>query len=301
MAPSPFRNELLEAKNRLENKVEDFERQLREMAERMNQSIEQLSIDCELKCSRVWREFNAFMKETQLKAEELCDDMRRKTSEQQIKWRFSLREKEDLLKEAGMWHNDLLHLLSAGNDNKDVVFGLHSVEAKLSSRLQESFDPVEGGHFVVTFPEWCQRSLNQLQKEIVDFTVGTWPTRSLELQSECYLPCSDMGISMITSSDKDGRLFAVDDGDGTVKEFTEFGRVVSRCSIENEEENFAPFDICRLSNDTLPFFSLFIPPSSPSYFPSLLIERKSPPSMKCLMTSQRFPAQFILRETTRRK
>ncbi|CAE1258945.1 unnamed protein product [Acanthosepion pharaonis] len=253
MASSSLKKEILEAKKRLfdlEEDVKDFERRLREMTERTKQSIDQLSIDCEWNCSKVWQKFDALMENARVKAEELCDDMRRKTTEQQSKWRQSLQEKEELLQEAGMWRTDLRHLLSA-DDDEDVVCGLQSVEAKLSSRLHESFTPVEEGHFVVTFPEWCQRSLNQIQEEMVDFTVGTWPPRNLELQSQCRLQDSNLWILSITGSDEDGHVFVVDGRDNSIKEFTDSGEFVGQCLFRDGGVRFSPLDICCLSEDIL--------------------------------------------------
>ncbi|CAE1299359.1 unnamed protein product [Acanthosepion pharaonis] len=252
MASSSFRIERSEAKKRvldLEKIVKDFERLLCERTERTKQSIDQLSMDCESKCLKVWQEFDAFIEEARLKAEELCDEMRRKTSEQQSKWRLSLQKKEDLLKEAGMWRNSLRHLLGTGNDDENVVCVLQSVGAKLSSQLHESFAPVEEGYLAVTFPEWCHQSLNQLKEEMVDFTVET--SRNLELQTECSLQYLNLNIFSIVGSDEDGHVFVVDGDDGSIKEFAESGEVVDRYPFGDKGEKFFPSGICRLSEDIL--------------------------------------------------
>ncbi|CAE1258960.1 unnamed protein product [Acanthosepion pharaonis] len=141
---------------------------------------------------------------------------------------------------------DLRHLFVASNDDEDVVSGVRSLGAELSGRLHESFTPLEEGHFVVTFPEWCQRSLNQLQKEIVDFK--TWPPRELELQIECRLQDSNLGsIESIAVSDEDSHVFVVDGDDDSIKEFGETGEFVGHCPLRFE--GFLPLDICCLSQD----------------------------------------------------
>ncbi|CAE1298525.1 unnamed protein product [Acanthosepion pharaonis] len=175
MASSSLRNEIKEAKKRLvvlQEDVEDFEKRPRERIERTKKSIEQLSIDCELNCSKVWQKIDALREEARMKAEELCDQTRQKMTEKQSKWRQSLEEKEELLEETEKWLIDLCHLLGDGNVDEDIVCGVEPLRAKLSWRHHKSFAPVEEGHFVVTFPEWCQRSLDQLQKEMVDFRDG---------------------------------------------------------------------------------------------------------------------------------
>ncbi|CAE1293658.1 unnamed protein product [Acanthosepion pharaonis] len=175
--------------------------------------------------------------------------MREKTSEEERKWRQILEEKENLLKESGKWLLDLQHFLVASNDNEDVISGVRSLGVDLSGRLHESFFPVEEGHFVVTFPEWCQRSLNQLEEEIVDFKmVKTWHSKELKLESECRLRGSNLGsILSIAVSDEDGHVFVVDGGDKSIKEFGETGEFVGRCLLS--DEGFLPWDICCLSHD----------------------------------------------------
>ncbi|CAE1264769.1 unnamed protein product [Acanthosepion pharaonis] len=235
----------------LDKDVEDFEKRLRERIERTKQSIEQLSIDCDSKCSKIWQEFDAFLENTRLKAAKLCDQMKRKTTEEERKWRQSLQEKENLLEEAGKWRMDLRHLLVAGNDDEDVVSRVRSLGAELSSRLHESFTPVEEGHFVVTFPEWCQRSLNQLQEEIVDFTAETWYPEKLELQSECRLQDSNLWSVSIAGSDEDGHVIVGDASDLSIKEFARTGEVVGRYHFEVRGEKFKPMDISPLSTGIL--------------------------------------------------
>ncbi|CAE1307019.1 unnamed protein product [Acanthosepion pharaonis] len=178
MASSSLRNEIKEAKKRLvdlQEDVEDFEKRLRERIERTRKSIKQLSIDCELNSSKVWKDFDALREEARMKAEELCNQMRRKMTEKQSKWRQSLEEKEELLEEAEKWLIDLRHLLGDCNVDEDIVCDVEPLRAKLSWRHHKSFAPVEEGHFVVTFPEWCQRSLDQIQQEMVDFNVERCP------------------------------------------------------------------------------------------------------------------------------
>ncbi|CAE1258961.1 unnamed protein product [Acanthosepion pharaonis] len=174
--------------------------------------------------------------------------MREKTTEEERKWRQSLEDKENLLEEAGKWLLDLRHLLVASIDEEDVVSGVQSMEAEFSGRLHESFFPVEEGHFVVTFPEWCQLSLNQLQEEIMEFTVKAWHPKELELEREFCLQDSKLRrILSMAVSDEDGHLFVVDGGDKSINEFGETGEFVEQCPVQ--DEGFFPWDICCLSQD----------------------------------------------------
>lgn len=79
-------------------------------------------------------------------------------------------------------------------------------------RLHELFTPVEKGHFVVTFAEWCHCLLNQVQQEITDSTVKWMLLQDLNL-----------GIYLIAVSDKDGHIFVY----AHDKEFVVSGKVVS--------------------------------------------------------------------------
>ncbi|CAE1304063.1 unnamed protein product [Acanthosepion pharaonis] len=244
MASSSLRKEILEAKKHLvdlQEDVEEFEKRLRRGIELTKKSIEQLSINCEENCCKVWQEFDEFLKKIRMKAAELCNQMREKTSEEERKWCQFLKEKENLLEEAGKWLLDLRHLFAASIDDEDVVSGVQSLRAELSGRLH-----VEEGHFVVTFPEWCQQSLTQLQEEIVDFK--TAKTIELELESEFRLQDSNLGlIHSIAVSDEDGHVFVVDGCDYSIKEFDETGEIVARCPLM--DEGFFPFNICCLSHD----------------------------------------------------
>ncbi|CAE1270134.1 unnamed protein product [Acanthosepion pharaonis] len=149
-------------------------------------------------------------------------------------------------------------------------------------------------HYLFSYPpspplfiKWCQRSLNQLQKEIVDFTVVRWPPIELELQSEFHL--QDSNLRSIAGSDKDRHVFVFVGDDKSIKELGETGEFVGQCPLGNED--FFPQDICCPSQDnfvnlstspskfypSLPpsplncfsFFSLSSPP--PATFPSLYI------------------------------
>ncbi|CAE1298526.1 unnamed protein product [Acanthosepion pharaonis] len=246
--------------------VEEFINRLRQGIEETKKSIEQLSIDCEENCTKVRQEFDEFRKETRMKAEELCGQMREKTSEKERKWRQSLKEKERL----------------SLSDDDEVVSGVGSLGAELSGRLHESFPPVEEGHFVMTFPEWCQRSLDQLQEEIVGFK--TWPPRELELESEFRLRDSNLQwIESIAASDKDGHVFVVDGDDGSIKEFGETGEFLGRCLLG--DEGFLPWDICCFSQDNfvvcgwgwesgfgLGWETGFTPPPASKFHPSLFLK-----------------------------
>ncbi|CAE1258954.1 unnamed protein product [Acanthosepion pharaonis] len=275
---SSLRNEIKESKKHLvdlQEDVEEFEKRLRRGIEQTKKSIEQLSIDCDVNCSKVWQEFDEFLEKTWMKAAELCNQMREKTSEEERKWRQILEEKENLLEEAGKWLLDLRHLFAASNDDEDVISGVRSLGAEISGRLHESFFPVEEGHFDVTFPEWCQRSLNQLQKEIVDFkTVKTWHPRELELESEFRLRGSNLAwIRSIAASEEDGHVFVVDRGDYSIKEFGGTGEFVGRCPLT--DEGLLPLDICCLSQDN---FVVYSPPPPASKFHSSLSLISPPPT-----------------------
>ncbi|CAE1313595.1 unnamed protein product [Acanthosepion pharaonis] len=159
--------------------------------------------------------------------------MRENTTEEERKWRQILEEKERFP-------------LSDDDDDEEVVSDVQMLGAEFSGRLHESFTPVEEGHFVVTFPEWCQRSLNQLQKEIVDFK--TRHRMDLELESEFRLQDSNLRwIESIAASNEDVHVFVVDWADKSIKEFAETGEIVGQCPLR--DEGFLPWDICCLSKD----------------------------------------------------
>lgn len=182
-------------------------------------------------------------------AEELCNQIRQKSTELQSKWRQSLQKKEEFLEEAGKWLISLRHLLSFSNDDEGIVSRIQSIGVKHSSRLHDSFTPGEEGHFVVTFPEWCQQSLNQLQEEMVDFTVERWHPRKLELKSECHLQDSNLGIFSLAGSDEDGHIFVIDWSDKSIKEFIQTEEFINQCHLD--DKGFSLFDTCCLSKDIL--------------------------------------------------
>ncbi|CAE1262199.1 unnamed protein product [Acanthosepion pharaonis] len=242
-----FYSSEIETKSNISFFLNEIQKWLR--IEWTKKSIEQLSTVCEENCTKVRREFDKFREETRLKAEELCDQMKEKTSEKERKWRQSIEEKERL---------------SLSDDDEEIFSGVRSLGAEFSGRLYESFPPVEEGHFVVTFPEWCQRSLEQLEEEIVDFKVKTWHPRELELESEFRLRGSNLGwIRSITASDIDGHVFVVDWGDKSIKEFGETGEFVGRYSPPPPASKFHSSPSLKL------FFSLSF--LHPRLFPSLYI------------------------------
>lgn len=295
---SKVREELLS----LDKELEDFEWRLREMNEQTMQSIDQLSIDCNSKCSNLQQEFDAFIEEARLKAGELCENMKEKTIGQQSKLRLSIKKNENLLEEMEEW----LHL-NADADDEDAVRGMQTVGAKLSSRLHESLTPVEKGHLVVTFPEWCHRSLNQLKKVVADFTVETWPPRNLELERECQLPGSNLVIFSIVVSDDDGHIFIADWDDRLIVELSESGEVVGQILFRDTEEKFYPRDMCCLSEDIVVVCGclrdrggrllFWARKKSPPFLEKeKIINTKKPFSSLCQMNEQIFACDFYFNE-----
>ncbi|CAE1258962.1 unnamed protein product [Acanthosepion pharaonis] len=222
--------------------------------------------------------------------------MKRKTTEEQSKWKQSVQEKENLVEKAEKW---LVDLVDTDDDKKEVVSRIESLRAELFLRLHESFAPVEEGHFVVTFPEWRQRSLQQLEKEMVDITIETWHPGKLKLQSELRLQDSIVWIHSFAVSDEDDHVFVVDGSNDLIKEFGETGEFVNQSLFKNEGKKFFLKDICRLFNDILAVCGVLWS-RGPSPPPSKFHPSLSSSTLNCFLLSSLFslpspsPATFSL-------
>lgn len=235
----------------LEQDLWDFENRIRAINEQSKRSIKQLSEDCDSECYKIWNEFEIFLEALRLKAGELCDDLRKMTSEQMTKWRHSVNERDNLLKKVKMWHLNSTHLLSDNTDDEDVIYGLRSVGAALSSRLEESFAPEEKAKLVVAFPTWCHDSLNMLEEEMVELMVETSTRRNLEFEKEWNVPGSNLDISSILISEEDAHVFVGDWENKCIKEFRESGELLQKCSLSDGGKKLSPQSMCFIPDDII--------------------------------------------------
>ena len=172
--------------------IKDFERNLEEKKEKSRIYSEELEKECNLKCEKLWQNFEDLIEEFREKTHEMCDELRRITKEQVEKWQKFLQETEKMLKKLEIWRLNLQHLLKKGPKEKNIVFGVELVAKKLESSFPELHEkinePLRKLHLRMEFSEFWQKFLQELQNKMIGFGSLDYSDNFIQFENEWNLP-----------------------------------------------------------------------------------------------------------------
>ena len=238
--------------------IKDFERNLEEKKEKSRIYSEELEKECNLKCEKLWQNFEDLIEEFREKTHEMCDELRRITKEQVEKWQKFLQETEKMLKKLEIWRLNLQHLLKKGPKEKNIVFGVELVAKKLESSFPELHEkinePLRKLHLRMEFSKFWQKFLQELQNKMIGFGSLDYSDNFIQFENEWNLPESntDRHIHSIVVNPKDNHLFLADSSNCSIIEMKESGEFVFELILKDENGNkFFPHEMIFISSEIL--------------------------------------------------
>ena len=238
--------------------IKDFERNLEEKKEKSRIYSEELEKECNLKCEKLWQNFEDLIEEFREKTHEMCDELRRITKEQVEKWQKFLQETEKMLKKLEIWRLNLQHLLKKGPKEKNFVFGVELVAKKLESSFPELHEkinePLRKLHLRMEFSDFWKKFLQELQNKMIGFGSLDYSDNFVQFENEWNLPelNTDRHINSIVVNPKDNHLFLTESRNCSIIEMKESGEFVFELILKDENGNkFFPHEMIFISSEIL--------------------------------------------------
>ena len=238
--------------------INDLEKNLEEKKEKSRIYSEELEKECNLKCEKLWQNFEDWIEEFREKTHEMCDELRRITKEQVKKWQKFLQETEKMLKKLEIWRLNLQHLLKKGPKEKNIVFGVELVAKKLESSFPEMHEkinePLRKLHLRMEFSEFWQKFLQELQNKMIGCGSLDYSDNFILFENEWNLPESntDRWIQSIVVNHKDNHLFLAESRNCSITEMKESGEFVFELILKDENGNkFIPHEMTFISSEIL--------------------------------------------------